>query len=62
MHLPTYDWNVVQCFAVIGTARLVLTAAYLRTRNLWVSYGAHILNDWSIFAVGYWGSHLPIGT
>ena len=62
MHLPTYDWNVVQCFAVIGTARLVLTAAYLRTGNLWVSSGAHILNDWSIFAVGYAGSHLPIGT
>lgn len=62
MHLPTYDWNVVQCFAVIGTARLVLTAAYLRTRNLWVSSGAHILNDWLIFAIGYAGSHLPIGT
>lgn len=60
MHLPTYDWNVVQCFAVIGTARLVLTAAYLRTGNLWVSCGAHVLNDWSIFAVGYAGSHLPI--
>lgn len=62
MHLPTYDWNVVQCFAVIGTARLVLTAAYLRTRSLWVSSGTHIVNDWSIFAVGYAGSHLPIST
>ncbi|WP_416356743.1 CPBP family intramembrane glutamic endopeptidase [Aureimonas phyllosphaerae] len=62
MHLPTYDWNVVQCFAVIGTARLVLTAAYLRTGSLWVLSGAHILNDWSIFAVGYAGSHLPTGT
>ncbi|SFF57560.1 hypothetical protein SAMN05216566_13322 [Aureimonas phyllosphaerae] len=45
-----------------GTARLVLTAAYLRTGNLWVLSGAHILNDWSIFAVGYAGSHLPTGT
>ncbi|MBS9719521.1 CPBP family intramembrane metalloprotease [Tianweitania sp. BSSL-BM11] len=61
MHLPTYNWNVVQCFVVIGTARLVLTASYLRTGNLWVSSGAHIMNDWSIFAVGYAGSHLPIG-
>ncbi len=24
MHLPTYDWNIVQCLGVIGTARLVL--------------------------------------
>lgn len=61
LHLPTYGWNVVQCFAVIGTARLVLTLSYLRTQNLWVSAGAHILNDWSIFAVGYAGSHLPVG-
>lgn len=61
MHLPTYGWNVVQCFAVIGTARLILTWSYLRTRNLWVSAGAHIINDWSIFAVGYAGSHLPVG-
>lgn len=62
MHLSTYDRNVVQCFAVIGTARLVLTAAYLRTRNLWVSFVAHILTDWSIFAVSCAGSHVPIGT
>ena len=62
MHLPTYDWNVVQCFAVIGTARLVLTGAYLLTGNLWISSGAHVLNDWSIFAFGYAASHLPIGT
>lgn len=61
MHLPTYDWNIVQCLAVIGTARLVLTWSYLRTGNLCVSAGAHIINDWSIFAVTYAGSHLPVG-
>lgn len=61
MHLPTYDWNVAQCFGIIGVSRLVLTWAYLHTRNLWVSSGAHILNDWSIFAIGYAGSHSPIG-
>ncbi|KQT54806.1 hypothetical protein ASG43_04420 [Aureimonas sp. Leaf454] len=61
LHLPTYGWNVLQCFAVIGTARLVLTWAYLRTRNLWVCAGAHIINDGSIFAIGYAGSHLPVG-
>lgn len=49
VHLPTYDWNIVQCFGGIGSARLVLTAAFLVTRNLWVSTGAHIVNDWTEF-------------
>ncbi|MFC8528219.1 CPBP family intramembrane glutamic endopeptidase [Nocardia sp. NPDC057227] len=48
-HLPTYDWNVAQCFIVIGGARLVLTLAWIRTKNLWVCSGAHILNDWALF-------------
>jgi membrane protease YdiL (CAAX protease family) len=46
VHLPTYEWNWVQCVAVIGSARLVLSLAYLWTRNLWVSTLAHVLNDW----------------
>lgn len=49
VHLPTYGWNVVQCFVGIGAARLVLTMAFLVTRNLWVSFGAHIVNDWTEF-------------
>lgn len=48
-HLPTYGWNLLQVLLVIGTARVVLTLAYIRTKNLWVSYGAHVLNDWVIF-------------
>jgi membrane protease YdiL (CAAX protease family) len=61
MHLPTYNWNVVQCFGIIGSARLVLTGAYLLTRNLWVSATAHIVNDWSMFLTVYGLTHLPIG-
>jgi membrane protease YdiL (CAAX protease family) len=49
VHLPTYNWNLIQCFGGIGSARLVLTAAFLLTRNLWVSTGAHIVNDWTEF-------------
>ena len=45
-HLPTYDWNVVQAIVVIGSARIALTLAFIRTKNLWVSAGAHIINDW----------------
>jgi membrane protease YdiL (CAAX protease family) len=48
-HLPTYGWNIAQAILIIGTARIVLTLAYIRTKNLWVSYGAHLLNDWVIF-------------
>ncbi len=50
-HLPTYDWNVVQCFVVIGTARLMLTLPYIKTKNIWVSAGAHVFTDWTIFGV-----------
>lgn len=62
LHLPTYDWNILQCLLGIGAARLVLTASFLVTRNLWVSAGAHILNDWSIFVASFAPSHMPIGT
>lgn len=50
IHLPTYDWNIVQCLLAIGSARLVLTWAYIWTKNIWVSTGAHILNDWAILS------------
>ncbi|WP_062303737.1 CPBP family intramembrane glutamic endopeptidase [Demequina subtropica] len=51
LHLPTYGWNVLQCLVFIAVARLFLTLAYVVTRNLWVSTGAHILNDWAMFSV-----------
>lgn len=62
VHLPTYNWNFIQCFGGIGAARLVLTAAFLVTRNLWVSAGAHIVNDWTEFFVPMLlaGGHTPI--
>ncbi|WP_123341011.1 MULTISPECIES: CPBP family intramembrane glutamic endopeptidase [unclassified Curtobacterium] len=49
-HLPTtYGWNFAQAFLIIGIARLVLTLAYIRTKNIAVSTGAHIINDWVLF-------------
>jgi membrane protease YdiL (CAAX protease family) len=62
VHLPTYDWNFIQCFGGIGAARLVLTAAFLVTRKLWVSAGAHIVNDWTEFFLPMLlaGGHTPI--
>jgi hypothetical protein len=50
LHLPTYNWNVLQCVLVIGSARLVLTLAYVWTKNIWVSTGAHVINDWTLIS------------
>lgn len=58
IHLPTYNWNFVQCLFIIGTARLVLSLAYIKTKNLWVSSGAHILNDFILIMMNVIGSKL----
>lgn len=52
IHLPTYQWNWVQCLLIIGPARLVLSLAYIWTRNLWVSTLAHVINDWILLGFG----------
>jgi membrane protease YdiL (CAAX protease family) len=61
LHLPTYDWNVVQCVLVIGVARLVLILPWIMTKNIWVSTGAHIINDWSLFGLALLGAGLAAG-
>jgi hypothetical protein len=58
IHLPTYGWNVVQCIVIIGSARLMLTLPWIMTKNMWVSTGAHIVNDWLLFLMGLLGSSL----
>lgn len=59
-HLPTYDWHLAQSLIGIGFARVILTLAYIVTRNLWVSAGAHIINDWTGFILMFEFGHLPI--
>ena len=61
-HLPTYGWNVTQAVLIIGTARLVLTLPWIMTKNLWVSTGAHVLNDWALMSMGLLGSMLASQT
>lgn len=51
LHLPTYQWHWAQSLIVIGMARLVLTAPFLITRNIWSSYIAHLANDWTLFTL-----------
>lgn len=54
MHLSTYGWNVVQALFLIGPIRLVLTLAYIKTKSIWASTIAHVLNDWSMFTLTVW--------
>ncbi|MEA4988474.1 MAG: CPBP family intramembrane glutamic endopeptidase [Anaerovorax sp.] len=49
IHLPTYSWNIVQAIIGIGIARIVLTFAYIKTKNIWISFLVHLLNDWILF-------------
>lgn len=58
IHLPTYDWNLVQCIVIIGSARMMLTLPWILTKNLWVSTGAHIVNDWLLFGATLAGAAL----
>lgn len=56
IHLPTYHWNLVQAIVGIGLVRLVLTGAYMKTKNIWTSSIAHILNDYAITLIGMAGA------
>jgi membrane protease YdiL (CAAX protease family) len=58
IHLPTYDWNWIQCVVVIGSARMMLTLPWILTKNIWVSTGAHVTNDWLLFLMGILGAGL----
>lgn len=51
LHLPTYDWHLIQSIGIIGSARLVLTLPYLITKSVWASTTAHIANDWMAFGL-----------
>jgi len=51
IHLPTYNWNFIQVLGGVGIVRIVLTLAFIVTRNLWISFGAHVINDWIMFAL-----------
>jgi uncharacterized protein len=58
IHLPTYDWNLIQCVVVIGSARMVLTLPWILTKNIWVSTGAHVINDWLLLGFALLGAGL----
>jgi len=41
-----------------GDYRLVLTLPWIMTKNIWVSTGAHIVNDWLLFLMSLLGASL----
>jgi hypothetical protein len=45
LHLPAYQWNLLQVVMVILPLRMALSVPYLVTRNLWVSYAVHLAYD-----------------
>jgi membrane protease YdiL (CAAX protease family) len=61
-HLPTYGWNLVQAFGGVGIVRLVLTLPYIMTKNIWVSTGAHVLNDWFTFSFTLFATSMHAST
>lgn len=49
IHLSTYNYNVVQCLAMIGLGCAIHMFPYLKTKNLTNSYLTHLLMDLLIF-------------
>ena len=50
--------NLIQCVVVIGSARMMLTLPWILTKNIWVSTGAHIVNDWLLLVMTLLGASL----
>jgi membrane protease YdiL (CAAX protease family) len=48
----------MQALGGVGVVRLVLTLPYIMTKNIWVSTGAHVLNDWFTFSITLLGANL----
>ncbi|WP_422110274.1 type II CAAX prenyl endopeptidase Rce1 family protein [Carnobacterium maltaromaticum] len=47
---------MLQTVLTIGTARLILTFSYIKTKNIWVSFIVHLLNDWVLFGLAFLAS------
>ncbi|CAI8949385.1 CPBP family intramembrane metalloprotease [Priestia megaterium] len=50
-HLWTYDFNILQCVISIGLPSIIKIVLYLKTRNLWSAYLAHLFFDLVIIAI-----------
>lgn len=51
LHLPTYQWNLFQCFGIIALSRVPFTIASLKSDSIISGIICHISYDWVMFAV-----------
>ena len=59
LHLPTYSWNFATCLLILPVTRVVLTLAYIRTKNILVCFLIHFLFDFLSFLASFFGAYLP---
>ncbi|MCC3868033.1 type II CAAX prenyl endopeptidase Rce1 family protein [Terrisporobacter mayombei] len=50
IHLPTYQWNMFQCFLVVALTRIPFTIVSLKSDSIIPGMIGHIGFDWIIFA------------
>ncbi|WP_158727540.1 CPBP family intramembrane glutamic endopeptidase [Levilactobacillus enshiensis] len=50
IHLTTYNWDLYQCFIVIGLTRFPFNYAWRKTNSLWGGIIAHVLYDFLLLA------------
>ncbi|ELC8463766.1 hypothetical protein QYB71_002903 [Clostridium perfringens] len=43
-HLPTYNWNLIQCI-YIGVSSIIPFYSYIKTKNILLLFGVHYLHD-----------------
>lgn len=55
-HLWTYDFNIIQCIIIIGLPSIIKILLYLKTRNLWCTYLAHLFYDLMAVALTLYGT------
>ncbi|XZI53017.1 CPBP family glutamic-type intramembrane protease (plasmid) [Clostridium perfringens] len=43
-HLPTYNWNLIQCI-LLGVSTIIDFYAYIKTKNIFIVFWVHYLYD-----------------
>lgn len=54
LHLPVYNYNLLQCLFVIGLTRLIMTVLFFMKRNIVYSYIVHVLYNIAILVYAYY--------
>lgn len=54
LHLPVYNYNLLQCLLVIGLTRLIMSVLFFIKRNIMYSYIVHVLYNIAILIYAYY--------